>query len=67
MVTPAKVPGLCAYAHPVLLCSETSKLQNIIRERERRAALDPVEEKFVARFWTILPAPIKWSKQLTTR
>ena len=31
-------------------CQATSKLQNIIREREQRTVFDLAEETFVARF-----------------
>ena len=33
---------------------------------EQRTVLDLAEEKFAARLLTILPAPVEWSKQLTT-
>ena len=66
VVTPAKVPGLCAETATMSTLLGASKLQNIIREREQRTVFDLVDDMFVARFQTILPAPIELSKQLTT-
>ena len=50
MVTPAKVPGLCAETLTLSTLLGASNLQNIIREREQRTVFDLVEDTNVARF-----------------
>ena len=56
---------VCGNAHLVMPCWATSKLQNIFREREQRTVLDLVGKR-LRRVFSILPAPVELSKQLTT-